>query len=88
MSTSNDKGQYLYYGKAGGWVVTGNEDGVKACAMETLYALSHIGFTIPPQADVDGSVRSAPVRATATSLKEVMSRWATTVSSRTRTRPS
>ena len=50
-SDTNDRGQYLYYGKAGGCVVTGNEDGVKACAMETLYALSHIGFTIPPQAD-------------------------------------
>jgi len=48
---TNDQGQYLYYGKAGGCVVTGNEDGVKACSMETLYALSHIGYTIPPQAD-------------------------------------
>jgi multimeric flavodoxin WrbA len=47
----NERGQYLYYGKAGGCVVTGNEDGVKACAMETLFALSHIGYTIPPQAD-------------------------------------
>ncbi len=50
-SDTNDRGQYLYYGKAGGCVVTGNEDGVKACAMETLYALSHIGYTVPPQAD-------------------------------------
>jgi len=50
-SDTNAAGQYLYYGKAGGCVVTGNEDGVKACAMETLYALSHIGYTIPPQAD-------------------------------------
>jgi multimeric flavodoxin WrbA len=48
---TNDRGQYLYYGKAAGCVVTGNEDGVKACAMETLFALSHIGYTIPPQAD-------------------------------------
>jgi len=48
---TNDQGQYLYYGKAGGCVVTGNEDGVKAVSMETLYALSHIGYTIPPQAD-------------------------------------
>lgn len=48
---TNDQGQYLYYGKTGGCVVTGNEDGVKACSMETLYALSHIGYTIPPQAD-------------------------------------
>ena len=47
----NGKGQYLYYGKAAGCVVTGNEDGVKACSMEVLYAMSHIGYTIPPQAD-------------------------------------
>ena len=40
---TNEKGQYLYYGKTGGCLVTGNEDGVKACAMETLYALQHIG---------------------------------------------
>lgn len=48
---ANDKGQYLYYGKAGGAIVTGNEDGVKACSSEILYALQHIGYTIPPQAD-------------------------------------
>ncbi len=47
----NEKGQYLYYGKTAGCVVTGNEDGVKAVAMETLYAFQHIGFWIPPQAD-------------------------------------
>jgi len=47
----NAKGQYLYYGKTGGCVVTGNEDGIKHCAMDLLYALQHIGFTIPPQAD-------------------------------------
>lgn len=47
----NDKGQYLYYGKAGGCVITGNEDGVKHCAMDILYALQHIGYTVPPQAD-------------------------------------
>jgi multimeric flavodoxin WrbA len=48
---TNEHGQYLYYGKTAGCVVTGNEDGVKAVSMETLYALSHIGYTIPPQAD-------------------------------------
>lgn len=47
----NDKGQYLYYGKVGGCIVTGNEDGVKHCAMNTLYALQHLGYSIPPQAD-------------------------------------
>lgn len=47
----NDKGQYLYYGKTGGCVITGNEDGIKHCAMDILYALQHIGYMIPPQAD-------------------------------------
>jgi multimeric flavodoxin WrbA len=48
---TNERGQYLYYGKVGGAVVTGNEDGVKHCAASILYGLGHIGFTIPPQAD-------------------------------------
>jgi multimeric flavodoxin WrbA len=47
----NDKGQYVYYGKVGGAVITGNEDGVKHAAMSILYSLQHIGFTIPPAAD-------------------------------------
>ena len=47
----NDKGQYLYYDKVGGCIVTGNEDGIKHCAMGILYALQHIGYSIPPQAD-------------------------------------
>lgn len=47
----NSKDQYLYYGKTGGCVITGNEDGIKHCAMDILYALQHIGYTIPPQAD-------------------------------------
>ena len=47
----NDAGQWSYYGKVGGVLVTGNEDGGKHCAAQMLYALSHIGFTIPPQAD-------------------------------------
>ncbi len=47
----NDAGQYAYYGRVGGCLVTGNEDGIKHCALETLYALQHLGYTIPPQAD-------------------------------------
>jgi multimeric flavodoxin WrbA len=47
----NDAGQYAYYGRVAGCLVTGNEDGVKHCALETLYALQHLGYTIPPQAD-------------------------------------
>ncbi|WP_205857493.1 flavodoxin family protein, partial [Phytoactinopolyspora endophytica] len=47
----NDAGQYAYYGRVAGCVITGNEDGVKHCAMNVLYSLQHLGFTIPPQAD-------------------------------------
>ncbi|MCL5244228.1 flavodoxin family protein [Cellulophaga sp. 20_2_10] len=48
---TNEKGQYLFYGKVGGTIITGNEDGVKHCAMGILYAMQHIGYSIPPQAD-------------------------------------
>jgi len=35
-----------------GWrLITGNEDGVKHCAMNVLYSLQHLGYAIPPQAD-------------------------------------
>jgi multimeric flavodoxin WrbA len=47
----NQHGQYAYYGRAGGCLVTGNEDGIKHCSMAILYALQHLGYTIPPQAD-------------------------------------
>jgi len=47
----NSQGQYAYYGKVGGCLITGNEDGVKHCAMNVLYSLQHLGCTIPPQAD-------------------------------------
>jgi multimeric flavodoxin WrbA len=46
-----DIGQYAYYGRVGGCLITGNEDGVKHCAMNVLYSLQHLGYTIPPQAD-------------------------------------
>lgn len=47
----NDRGQYIFYGKVGGCIVTGNEDGVKHASMTCLYAMQHVGYTIPPQAD-------------------------------------
>jgi multimeric flavodoxin WrbA len=47
----NAHGQYAYYGKVGGCLVTGNEDGAKHCSMNILYSLQHLGYTIPPQAD-------------------------------------
>src|SRR3546814_12480038 len=48
---TGDNGQYLYYGRVGGALVTGNEDGIKHCASSLLYALNHIGYTIAPAAD-------------------------------------
>jgi multimeric flavodoxin WrbA len=47
----NDRGQWLYYGKVGGCLITGNEDGIKHCASNVLYSLQHVGYSIPPQAD-------------------------------------
>lgn len=47
----NEHGQYAYYGRVGGCLVTGNEDGAKHCAMNILYSLQHLGYVIPPQAD-------------------------------------
>jgi len=47
----NESGQSAYYGRAGGCIITGNEDGAKHCSMNILYSLQHLGYTIPPQAD-------------------------------------
>ena len=47
----NEQGQYSYYGRVGGCLLTGNEDGLKHCAMSILFSLQHIGYTVPPQAD-------------------------------------
>ena len=47
----NERGQYVFYGKAAGALITGNEDGVKHAAMSILYSLQHIGYVIPPAAD-------------------------------------
>lgn len=47
----NDEGQYVYYGRVGGCIVTGNEDGLKHCAASVLFGLQHIGYTVPPQSE-------------------------------------
>ena len=47
----NDRGQWSYYGKVGGALTTGNEDGGKHVSAQILYALQHIGLTVPPQSD-------------------------------------
>jgi multimeric flavodoxin WrbA len=50
-SQLNEQGQYAYYGRVGGCLITGNEDGIKHCSMSILYSLQHLGYVIPPQAD-------------------------------------
>lgn len=57
---TNAAGQWSYYGKVGGAIITGNEDGGKHCAAQMLYALSHIGFVIPPQADTYWTGEAGP----------------------------
>ena len=56
----NEHGQYTYYGKVGGCLITGNEDGAKHCAMNILYSLQHLGCVIPPQADADWLGEAGP----------------------------
>jgi multimeric flavodoxin WrbA len=47
----NDQGQYPLYNKVAGVVVTGNEDGAHSAAETTLFNLTHLGCTVPPNAD-------------------------------------
>lgn len=44
-------GQYPLYGKVGGVIVTGNEDGAHDCCANTLYNLTHLGCMVPPNVD-------------------------------------
>jgi len=49
--STNDVGQYPMYNKVGGVVVTGNEDGAHASAETTVFNMTHLGFTMPPNCD-------------------------------------
>nr|WP_255335617.1 flavodoxin family protein [Methanosarcina sp. KYL-1] len=44
-------GQYPLYGKVGGVMVTGNEDGAHNVSANTLFNLTHLGCTVPPNVD-------------------------------------
>lgn len=44
-------GQYPLYGKVGGVIVTGNEDGAHDCCANTLFNLTHLGCMVPPNVD-------------------------------------
>jgi len=56
----NEKGQWDFYGRVGGCLITGNEDGLKHCAQNILYSLQHVGYTIPPQADAGWMGEAGP----------------------------
>ncbi len=70
----NEHGQYAYYGRVGGCLVTGNEDGVKHCAMNVLYSLQHLGYAIPPQADAGWIGAAGPGPATSTRIRRARER--------------
>ena len=66
---TNAFGQYIYYGKAGGCIITGNEDGIKHCSMNILYSLQHLGYTIAPQSDAGWMARPGRGRAIWTKIR-------------------
>jgi multimeric flavodoxin WrbA len=43
--------RYPLYNKVAGVVVTGNEDGAHSAAETTLFNMTHLGCTVPPNAD-------------------------------------
>jgi multimeric flavodoxin WrbA len=46
-----ETGQFPLYNKVAGCIVTGNEDGAHDAAATTLFNLSHLGCTVPPNSD-------------------------------------
>ncbi len=56
----NAAGQWSYYGKVGAALTTGNEDGGKHVSAQVLYALQHIGLTVPPQSDAYWNGEAGP----------------------------
>ena len=51
MEGDPETGQYPLYGKAAGVIVTGNEDGAHDVCSTILFSLTHLGCTVPPNAD-------------------------------------
>ncbi len=51
QEADSETGQYPLYNKVGGVLVTGNEDGAHNVSAHTLFNLSHLGCTIPPNSD-------------------------------------
>lgn len=51
MEADLETGQFPLYGKVAGVIVTGNEDGAHNVASNTLFNLTHLGCTVPPNVD-------------------------------------
>nr|WP_275425556.1 flavodoxin family protein [Methanosarcina horonobensis] len=51
MEGNPETGQYPLYGKVAGVIVTGNEDGAQNVGSRILFSLTHLGCTVPPNAD-------------------------------------
>ena len=79
----NDSGQYAYYGRVGGCLITGNEDGVKHCAMDILYSLGTSASRSRRRPTPAGSARRDPAPATS-----ILAQAGRTTTSRTATRRS
>jgi multimeric flavodoxin WrbA len=47
----NEQGQHAFYGRVGGALITGNEDGVKHGTVNIRSSLQHLGQTNAPQAE-------------------------------------
>ncbi len=80
----NDAGQYAYYGRVGGCIITGNEDGAKHCAMNILYSLQHLGLRDPAAGRLGLARRGRP----RPELPATRAPAARTTTSPTATRPS
>jgi multimeric flavodoxin WrbA len=65
-SEINDRGQWAYYGKVGGMLTAGNEDGGTHVSAQVLYALQHIGLTSGHRPTATGSGKPARARPTST----------------------
>jgi multimeric flavodoxin WrbA len=51
MEGHPETGQFPLYNKVAGCIVTGNEDGAHDAAATTLFNLTHLGCTVPPNSD-------------------------------------
>ena len=69
-SQLNEAGQYVYYGRVGGCLVTGNEDGIKHCSMKILYSLQHLGLSYHHRPRPAGSGRRARAPPISTRIRE------------------